>query len=138
MTLPDPKPGLVIRYSYLWHREARSGGEDGRKDRPCAIVVAAANGKVVVAPITHSPPLGDDAVIGIPTAVKRQLGLDDAQSWIAVDEVNVFRWPGSDLRHAQGSEWSFGTLPAGLTKKLVGRVMERLGDSGVKIVNRRE
>ena len=40
MTLPVPLPGLVIRYSFLWSREARAGATEGRKDRPCAIVVA--------------------------------------------------------------------------------------------------
>ena len=38
MALPKPVPGLVIRYSYLWHREYLEGREDGQKDRPCAIV----------------------------------------------------------------------------------------------------
>jgi hypothetical protein len=33
-------PGLVIRYSYLWHAEYLEGREEGKKDRPCAIVAA--------------------------------------------------------------------------------------------------
>ena len=33
MTLPDPKPGLVVRYDYLWTHEAAAGREQG-KDRP--------------------------------------------------------------------------------------------------------
>jgi hypothetical protein len=36
---PVPQPGLVIRYSYLWEREALEGREEGVKDRPCAIVL---------------------------------------------------------------------------------------------------
>jgi hypothetical protein len=40
MALPEPAPGLVICYSYLWHDERRRGVDEGRKDRPCAIVVA--------------------------------------------------------------------------------------------------
>lgn len=40
MALPDPHPGLVIRYSYLWADEHRTGQEEGLKDRPCVIVVA--------------------------------------------------------------------------------------------------
>jgi hypothetical protein len=36
---PVPRPGLVIRYSYLWESEARQGREEGVKDRPCAIVL---------------------------------------------------------------------------------------------------
>ena len=38
--LACPKPGLVIRYSYLWHQESQSGQEEGVKDRPCAVVIA--------------------------------------------------------------------------------------------------
>ena len=60
MTLPKPEPGLVIRYSYLWHDEFLEGREEGVKDRPCAVVLAAktADGRTVttVLPITHSLP----------------------------------------------------------------------------------
>jgi len=38
--LPEPVPGLVIRYSYLWYAEHVLGREEGQKDRPCAIVAA--------------------------------------------------------------------------------------------------
>jgi hypothetical protein len=37
---PEPQPGLVIRFSYLWKREADAGREEGVKDRPRAIVLA--------------------------------------------------------------------------------------------------
>jgi len=40
VTWPTPKPGLVIRYSYLWHRESLIGQEEGAKERPCAVVLA--------------------------------------------------------------------------------------------------
>jgi hypothetical protein len=33
------KAGDVIRYGYLWAREAAKGGESGRKARPACIVV---------------------------------------------------------------------------------------------------
>ena len=38
--MPLPVPGLVIRYSYLWHSEHLAGREEGTKDRPCAIIAA--------------------------------------------------------------------------------------------------
>lgn len=61
---PEPEVGLVISYSYLWKEEEEQGLVEGRKDRPCAIVltveVPAAEAhlrkQVAVAPITHSPP----------------------------------------------------------------------------------
>jgi DNA invertase Pin-like site-specific DNA recombinase len=37
----EPKPGLVVRYDFLWKEEQRAGIEDG-KDRPCAIVLTSA------------------------------------------------------------------------------------------------
>lgn len=40
MSLPKPVPGLVISYSYLWSDEHKTGVEEGRKNRPCAIVAA--------------------------------------------------------------------------------------------------
>ena len=43
MSLPKPEPGLVIRYSYLWHAGHRQGREEGVKDRPRAIVLAIEN-----------------------------------------------------------------------------------------------
>jgi hypothetical protein len=40
VSLPAPKPGLVIGYSYLWADQQQAGQEEGTKDRPCAIVAA--------------------------------------------------------------------------------------------------
>jgi hypothetical protein len=101
LALPTPAPGLVISYAYLWRSELRASGGEGRKDRPCAIVVATQDEEgdrlVYVAAITHTPPT-DGAGIEIPTKVKRRLGLDDARSWIVTDELNRFIWPGFDLR----------------------------------------
>ena len=61
MPIPNPQPGLVISYAYLWHYEHRAGREEGQKDRPCIIVLAVerkADGAIIVTvlPITHSPP----------------------------------------------------------------------------------
>jgi len=101
MALPDPAPGLVISYSYLWHDQHNAGAEEGRKTRPCAIVVATSDDhgdtKVYVAPITHSQP-SDPHAVELPRSVKRRLGLDEASSWIVTSELNRFIWPGYDLR----------------------------------------
>jgi len=107
----------VIRYSFLWSREARTGAAEGRKDRPCAIVVATprdrnGNVRVVVVPITHADPA---AAIALPPAVKASLGMDAEPSWICLDELNVFAWPGYDLRPIPGTgQYSYGVLPEGL------------------------
>ena len=95
MALPEPKLGLVVSYSYLWHHEHNTGRDEGTKSRPCVIVLAMENQtngtvQVRVAPVTHSPPGAGDAALEIPAAVKRHLGLDDARSWVILDEVNEF------------------------------------------------
>jgi hypothetical protein len=124
VTLPVPLPGLVIRYSFLWSREARAGATEGRKDRPCAIVVATqpnADGetRVAVVPVTHAPPQDPGAAVELPASVKAALGLDLAQAWICLDEVNVFVWPGYDLRHVPGTQrYDYGVLPQSLFEQV--------------------
>ena len=100
--LEQPSPGLVLSYSYLWADEAGTGRKEGLKARPAAVVLArrdlGPSQLVYVVPITHSPPTQEHTRVPIPPLVKRHLGLDDYQSWIDVTEVNIFVWPGPDLR----------------------------------------
>jgi hypothetical protein len=102
---PDPVPGLVIRYSYLWLDEYRRGQEEGTKDRPCAVILvsAASQGErvITVLPVTHAPPADPDLAVEIPRTTKRRLGLDDERSWVVLSEANRFIWPGPDLRPAR-------------------------------------
>lgn len=117
MPIPYPEPGLVISYAYLWHREHRAGREEGRKNRPSVIVLAAereADGVMIVTvlPITHSRPAGPAWAVEIPFPVKRHLGLDEDRSWIVVDEGNEFIWPGYDLRKIPRTDrYDYGFLP---------------------------
>ena len=117
MPIPNPEPGLVLSYAYLWHHEHQAGREEGQKDRPSVIVLAIereADGVIVVTvlPITHSPPRDPAAAIEIPLPVKRHLGLDDDPSWVIVDEGNEFLWPGYDLRKLPHSDcYDYGFLP---------------------------
>jgi hypothetical protein len=106
MPIPNPEPGLVISYAYLWHHEHEAGQEEGRKDRPSVIVLAVERESegttmVTVLPITHRAPAGPTSAVEIPSPVKRHLGLDDERSWIVVAEGNEFLWPG--LRFAEAS-----------------------------------
>lgn len=120
MPLPAPVPGLVIRYSFLWHHEAEAGQEEGSKDRPCAVLLTVATRDdrqvVTVLPVTHTPPLDERLAVEIPTRTKRRLGLDDARSWIVLNEANRFQWPGPDLRPlpGDGANVAYGLLPAAL------------------------
>jgi hypothetical protein len=104
LPFPKPRPGQVIRYSYLWNAEHLRGQEEGVKDRPCAIVLIVRDESgadvVTVLPITHTPPAALEArlAIEVPAATKRRLGLDDKPSWVVLSEANRFAWPGPDLR----------------------------------------
>jgi hypothetical protein len=124
MTYPAPFPGLVIRYSFLWSREAKAGETSGRKDRPCAIVVAVprdefGDTRVVVVPVTHVAPKDPAAAIELPAAVKAALGLDAETSFVCLDELNLFSWPGYDLRPIAGTDRiDYGALPEPLFERI--------------------
>jgi hypothetical protein len=118
MPLPEPHPGLVIGYAFLWADEHDRGLEEGRKDRPCAIILAQRREgdgvRVTVAPITHAEPADAAMAVELPTETKRRLGLDEARSWVVVSELNRFLWPGPDLRpvsHATPDHFAYGALP---------------------------
>lgn len=103
MRFPEPVPGLVIRYAYLWHDEGLRKLEEGAKDRPCMVVIAVrregAATAVTVAPITRRAPTPDSLAVELSVSAKRRLGLDDSgSSWIITNDVNVFAWPGPDVR----------------------------------------
>jgi hypothetical protein len=126
MAFPAPQLGLVVSYSYLWHYEHRQGREEGRKNRPCVIVLAVTQTEsdmtvVRVVPVTHSVPDDLSAAMELPTAVKRHLGLDSERSWIILDEINEFAWPGFDLRPIPGSSdrFTYGFLPPRLFNSLL-------------------
>ncbi len=116
-----PQSGEVISYSYLWHAEHENGQEEGLKDRPCAVVTClltqSGDTRLIVLPITHTPPHQSANAVEIPANTKRRLGLDDARSWIVLDEANRFSWPGPDIRPFStptGRTISYGFLPPGL------------------------
>lgn len=145
MTLPRPRPGLVISYSYLWADEHRRGAEEGLKSRPCAIVVArqAIEGRevVTVVPVTHTPPADPADAIELPASLKALLGLDELRSWIIVTETNEFIWPGVDLRPLSGGHsrrYDYGTLPPRFFAHLRERILTVLKDRKLRRVPRGE
>jgi hypothetical protein len=145
VALPEPVPGLVIRYSYLWFREDREGREEGQKDRPCAIVAAiraqAGETRVLVLPITHTAPGAETIAIEIPAAVKQRLGMDEAPSWIVVTEYNEFVWPGPDLRPIPDSvdgSVAYGLLPPRLFEAVRNALLENIRGQRTRPVKRTE
>lgn len=142
MEVPEPKPGMVIRYSYLWRDEAMRGRDEGVKDRPCAIVLAVKRGprtRVVLAPITHTPPEPDSGAVELPAQTAKRIGLDEEPQWIVTREVNSFTWPGPDIRPvSEGGPWLFGQLPYGLAKQAIERVREHYLEKRLDRVERDE
>jgi hypothetical protein len=126
--IPAPRPGLVIRYAFLWSHERDAGDDEASKDRPCAIVVAVPGDlRTIVAPITHLEPEDASASIEIPNAVCRHLGLDESRHWLRVEELNRFVWPGYDLRPIPGRPDTcvYGMLPRELFEQLRQAIISR-------------
>jgi hypothetical protein len=143
VNLPAPKPGLVIRYAYLWESEAREGREEGTKDRPCAIVlVVLRDGDhpiLRVLPVTHTSPSNPADALEIPAATKQRLGLDSERSWVVLNEANDFIWPGPDLRPVPGRDPSTvacGFMPPGFMRVLRERLERRWRERRTSAVSR--
>jgi hypothetical protein len=85
------KPGDLIRYHYLWAREAARGEESGRKARPsCVVVRTPANPSVLfVFPLTSQQPRPERAFLAVPEMECRRGGLD-YPSFLILDEYNRF------------------------------------------------
>ncbi len=70
MSLDQLRTGCVIRYPYLWVREAERGETEGRKPRPVAVGVRIArrggDDVLVLFPITSRQPARDRFAAEIP------------------------------------------------------------------------
>jgi hypothetical protein len=143
-----PEVGLVLRYAYLWTEEDAAGHLEGSKDRPVVVVLVrkdvGPSELVYVAPVTHSPPSGASAGIPISPAVKQRLGLDTEASWISATELNVFAWPGPDLRPVRRTTaaesddvpCAYGFLPRSLFDDLRRALHRNWSAGGVRAVKR--
>jgi hypothetical protein len=143
MPLPVPEPGLVIRYDYLWSREAAAGRDQG-KDRPACLVAAsdaiATPRFIVILPITHTPPDKDTIGLEIPPKVRQALGLDDAPSWVIISDHNIDEWPNGGLVPLPGKPgaFSYGFIPPRLFAQVKARFMDLHGQGRSKGVQRAE
>jgi hypothetical protein len=87
------RTGAVIRFPYLWAREAARGETEGRKFRPVAVGVRIPKPKgedvLMLFPITSQEPAKDRFAAEIPDTEKRRAGLEGAvRLWIVLDEYN--------------------------------------------------
>jgi len=67
-----------------------------------------------------------NVAVEIPARVKDHLGLDDERSWVILNELNVFTWPGFDLRPIRRGDTriDYGFLPPKLFDKLIEKFAE--------------
>jgi len=66
------------------------------------------------------------SAIEIPGRVTEHLGLDSDASWAVLEDVNVFTWPGYDLRQipGQAGRYNYGLLPPRFFESIVKRFAE--------------
>jgi mRNA-degrading endonuclease toxin of MazEF toxin-antitoxin module len=135
-----PRPGLVIKYDFLWKEENKRGQTYG-KDRPCAIVMTTkpekdGTLKVVLCPITHAPPLESETAVEVPGKVAKYLGLDGGQSWIKTHQVNTVIWEKDRIPFgvspASREKWEYGLMPHALGKKVFDQVCENIKNKAIK------
>jgi hypothetical protein len=143
VAFPQPGPGLVVRYSYLWRAEKLAGFDEGAKGRPCAVILVTADVEgrkiVTVLPITHSPPFEQDNALEIPQQTKRRLGLDAERSWVVLTEANRFAWPGPDLRPVtsrDAGDVAFGVVPEHFYERIRSSFVAMLRAGRVRVVER--
>ena len=81
--------GDVVRFHYLWKRQADVGEESGRKARPVCVVVRTPGvpGAVFLFAITSQAPSEDRLFLSISQMECRRAGLD-FPCWIILDEYN--------------------------------------------------
>ena len=79
MSFDQLQTGTVLRYTYLWARQATAGETEGRKDRPVAVGVRLARKSgdlILFFPITSKEPEASRFAAEIPPIEKRRAGLD--------------------------------------------------------------
>ena len=72
--------------------------------------------------------------------MKQHLGLDSERSWVILDEVNIFTWPGFDLRPIRRGESriDYGILPPKFFDRLIEKFTELRQQDKVAAASRDE
>jgi hypothetical protein len=139
VSLPQARPGLVIRYDYLWTREAAAGRWHSERSPPCLIAATDREVEprfVVILALVLSRPSRDSIGVEIPVRVRE--ALDDAPRWVIVSEHNVDAWPNTGLAHIPGRPgiYAHGFIPPGLFAQVKGRFLELYTKGGSARINR--
>ncbi len=94
MSTEPPPRGSIVTYPYLWLHQAQRGETEGRKDRPCCLILAVRNEDsgehhLMLLAISSQPPADNQEAIAIPDIERRRAGLSRYPSaWIVTSEFN--------------------------------------------------
>ena len=115
-----PKAGDVLRYPYLWARQSRSGETEGRKLRPCAVILAVTNQTdrthLRLCAVTTQEPMSGAIAVAVPDTEKRRAGLDvQIPLWVIIDEHNMDVF---ELSYYIEPQSQMGVFSAAFTKQL--------------------
>jgi hypothetical protein len=138
--IPEPKPGLLFRYGYLWLEERKSGRIDPSKDRPACIVARVTDtttnlqviggnlepSDVIIFPITTRPPRYGSIGVELGADEKRQCGLQpELPSWVIVSEFNADIWPNADISLIPGRDrFDYGVARPSLMRRIGNKFAE--------------
>lgn len=135
-----PSAGDVLRYPYLWARQSSNGETEGRKSRPCAVILSLKAGigqtELRLCAVTTQPPQNGTHAVEIPEIEKRRAGLDGGlRLWVVVDEHNldVFEQSFYIEPHSQ-----MGAFSSAFTKELQAEMILALRQRTSQAVRRRD
>lgn len=94
MTFENLVSGVVIRFHFLWEREAVQGETEGRKPRPTVVGFRLRNDRLLLFPITTKAPEPDRFAKEIPDTEKRRAGLDSRLAFVDHNGRNQYRHSG--------------------------------------------
>lgn len=126
--------GEVVRFHYLWARQAQAGEESGRKARPVCIVVRTPGnpGAVFLFPITSQEPRPDRITLSLPEMECRRAGLA-FPCWIILDEYNRVEL---DKAFDFESTRPIGNVSAAFLEKIASTVKKASSSRALKGVTR--
>lgn len=136
MDKPDPEPGLVIHYDYLWNADKRRGNQYGTKMRPCAVLAVDEDGVVTVCGITHTDPGADALRVELDDEHKDVLDLDGDPQWIDCSEVNELLWSDPGIQKTRWGAWEYGFLGDDVLQDMVDRVIGQMDAGQLKSIDR--
>ena len=115
MGYDDIQSGSLIEYQFLWNRESLNGETEGRKSRPCAVVLRLRNSFLIM-PVTTKQPLTNTLAIPFPEIEALRLKLERGiKRWVIIDEINIDQIPS----YVMEPDALIGQLSKGFGRQLI-------------------